>query len=344
MTSLTPTRRVLSRSRLLLLWLVAATVAIGGCGERQAAPADAKSGQTIAQVDGQDITVHQLNYRLRNVAGNQTGVDEKAATDAAARTLVDRELLVKRAMASKRDREPNVMVAIEETRKDILAAAYLEGVAAGAAPPTDAELLNYYDKHPLKYAKRKLYLVRQILTDNSVTRAEVEEFAKQSPTAEMLAAWLQSRGSKFMVTVHTWSVDQLPDTLAERLQNLRKGHAIMIAAQGGLSINYLVDVRDGPQTFEQAKDAIAKTLLAERRRALQDAEIERLRKEATITWFGEFKERQAAKPAATETPAGPDAANTPAATADTAPAEPAADQPKQDDANAKSLDEGIKGL
>lgn len=343
MTRPTRTRRGYPRSWLLPL-LVAATLVAGGCGKQETASTEAKSGQTVAQVDGQDITVHQLNYRLRNVAGRQTGVDEKAATDAAARTLVDRELLVKRALGSKRDREPNVMVAIEETRKDILAAAYLEGIAAGVAPPTDTELLDYYDKHPLKYAQRKLYLVRQILTDNSVTRADVEEFAKQSPTAEMLAAWLQSRGSKFLVTVHTWSVDQLPDTLAERLQNLRKGHAIMVAAPEGLSINYLVDVRDGPQTFEQAKEAIAKTLLDERRRAAQEAEIERLRKEATITWFGEFKERQAARSDATETPSTPDAAKGPAATAGTAPAEPAADQPKQDDANSKSFDEGIKGL
>lgn len=340
MTRLPRTRRGYPRSWLLPL-LVAATMSAGGCGKEEAAPAEAKSGQTVAQVDGQDITVHQLNYRLRNVLGNQPGVDEKGATDAAARHLVDRELLVKRAMASKRDREPNVMVAIEETRKDILAAAYLEGVAAGIAPPTDTELLDYYDKHPLKYAQRKLYLVRQILTDNSVTRADVEEFAKQSPTAEMLGAWLQSRGSKFLVTVHTWSVDQLPDTLAERLRNLRKGHAIMVAAPGGLSINYLVDVRDAPQTFEQAREAIAKTLLDERRRAMQEAEIERLRKEATITWFGEFKERQTATPPTTATPAATDAVQTPATTPDAAPT---ADQPQPKDANSENLDEGIKGL
>lgn len=337
------TRRGHPRSWLLPL-LAAAIIAVGGCGQQDASTAQGKSGQTVAQVDGQDITVHQLNYRLRNVVGTQQGVDERAAADAAARHLVDRELLVRRAMASKRDREPNVMVAIEETRKDILAAAYLEGVAAAVATPTDSELLDYYDKHPLKYAQRKLYLVRQILTDDSVTRADVEEFAKQSPTAEMLAAWLQSRGSKFLVTVHTWSVDQLPDPLAERLRNLRKGHAIMVAAQGGLSINYLVDVRDAPQTFEQAKEAIAKTLLDERRRALQDAEIGRLRSEATIAWFGDFKDRQAAGAQANNGAATTDAAQPSSATPDSPPETPAAAASDQDDADTESLDEGIKGL
>ncbi len=339
----TPPRRGYLRSWLPPL-LVLTVVLTGGCDKQDAQTTEIRNGQTVAQVDGQDITVHQLNYRLRNVLGGQQGVDEQAATDAAARHLVDRELLVKRAMAAKRDREPNVMVAIEETRKDILAAAYLEGIADGAAPPTDTELLDYYDKHPLKYAQRKLYLVRQILTDNSVTRGDVETFAKQSPTAEQLAAWLQSRGTKFLVTVHTWAVDQLPDTLGQRLQTLRKGHAIMVAAADGLSINYLVDVRDAPQTFEQAKEAIAKTLLDERRRALQEAEIERLRKEAAITWYGEFRERQTATAPAAETPAAPDATQAPAATSDAAPTEPAADPPNEDDASSKSLDEGIKGL
>lgn len=337
MTKHLPTRRQ-AMQRCLLPLLVVAAITLAGCGEQDTSAAQDKSGQTIAQVDGQDITVHQMNYRLRNVLGGQQGVDEQAATDAAARYLVDRELLVKRAMAAKRDREPNVMVAIEETRKDILAAAYLEGVAASAAPPTDAELLDYYDKHPLKYAQRKLYLVRQILTDNSVTRGDVETFARQSPTAEQLAAWLQSRGTKFLVTVHTWAVDQLPDTLGQRLQNLRKGHAIMVAAADGLSINYLVDVRDAPQTFEQAKEAIAKTLLGERRKALQDAEIARLRNEAAITWFGDFKDRQAVQAPAT------DAAQPAAPPPDAEPAKAAAEQAREADVNDNGLREGIKGL
>ncbi|MFZ5493670.1 MAG: EpsD family peptidyl-prolyl cis-trans isomerase [Pseudomonadota bacterium] len=326
-----------------LAWLAAAAIALAGCGTQDADTAEDRSGQTVARVDGQDITVHQLNYRLRMMLGGQTGVDERAAADAAARQLVERELLVKRAIATKRDREPPVMVAIEETRKDILAAAYLENVAAGAAAPTDKDLLDYYDAHPLKYAQRKVYLVRQILTDDSVTRADVEGFGEQSPTAEMLVTWLQGRGTKVLVTVHTWSMDQLPDALAERLQNLRKGHAIMMAAPGGrgLSINYLVDVNDSPQTFEQAREAIAKTLLDERRKAMQEAEMERLRGEATIAWFGEFKDRQAAAAPDTAQPAAQPAA-TDAAT--TEPAEATAEDATPPKANDESLDAGIRGL
>jgi EpsD family peptidyl-prolyl cis-trans isomerase len=339
MTSPRSTRRMHMRFW-PLAWLAAAAIALGGCDTQETGAAADKSGQTVAQVDGQDITVHQLNYRLRNVLGGQTEVDERAATDAAARHLVERELLVKRAIATKHDREPPVMVAIEETRKDILAAAYLESIAAGAAAPTDKELVDYYDAHPLKYSQRKVYLVRQILTDNSVSRADVEAFGKQSPTAETLAAWLQSRGTKFLVTVHTWSVDQLPDALAERLQNLRKGHAIMIAAADGLSINYLVDVRDAPQTFEQAREAIAQTLLEERRKALREGEIDRLRDEATIAWFGEFKDRQS-KPAPAGDAVQPSAQ--PGATAPV-PTPTPAEEVKSSQANDKSLDEGIKGL
>jgi EpsD family peptidyl-prolyl cis-trans isomerase len=295
---------------------------LGGCSGRGTNTAE-HDGQTIAQVDGQDITVHQLNYRLRSTAGTQPAGNERAAADAAARQLVDRELLVSRAIAAKRDRDSTVMLAMEETRRDILAAAYLDSVAAAAATPTAAELQDYYDKNPRKYAQRKVYLVRQILTDNSVTREQVEEVAKLSPTAEELVAWLHQRNAKILVTINTWSLDQLPDSLAERVQNLSKGHAIMMAAPMGLSINYLVDVRDAPETFEQAKDAIAKTLLEQRRKSLQEAELARLRSAATIAWHGEFKDRPAAQPAAA------------------APAAPIdIDKPADD----KSLDAGIKGL
>lgn len=335
MTTHLPTRRAPTH-RCLLPLLALAALTLAGCGAADNDESSTESSQAIAQVDGQDVTVHQLNYRLRNAFGAQQKPDEAAvrqATDAAARQLVDRALLVERAIATKRDRDPAVMLAIEETRQDILATAYMENIAAAAPAPTDGELLEYYNAHPAKYAKGRLYLVRQIVTDGSVSRADIEKVAQQSPTAEELVAWLHKRGTKVLVTIHSWSPDQMPDPLARRLETLEKGNAIMIAAGQGLAINYLIDVKDAPQTFEQAKASIARTLQEQRRRELIEAEMERLRAEADIAWLGEFRDRMEGQAEAADAEPGEEAGEEAKA-----PAADGADERKS------IIDEGIKGL
>lgn len=308
------------RRRLARVALSAAlAIGLAGCGNNGDAARGA--GQSVAQVDGQDVTVHQLNYRLRNLQA-PAGADQQAATRAAADQLVDRELLVKRALARKLDRDPAVMLAVEEMRRDILATAYLESIAAAAATPTDSELHAAYDASPGKYAQRKLFLVRQVQIDNSVTRADIEAFdkAEGKVTAKALVTWLQQRGARFTVTINTWPADQLPDDLTAKLEKLPKGNAIMIAAPNGLAVNFLVDVLDAPQTFEQAREGIAKTLLDKRQLELKETELAHLRSAATITWLGDFARD---KPAPADT------------------AKPSTADGKGDD---KTFTEGIKGL
>ena len=281
----------------------AALLGLAGCGANNYQARSTE--QTVAQVDNDVVTMHQLNYRLRNVGGEPAGVERQAQIHATAQQLVDRLLLVRRARAIKLDRDPAVMLALEETRRDILATAYLETIAAAATTPTTADLLAHYNANPGRHAKRKLFQVRQVHAGNSVTRADLEAFGREhgDATAETLVQWLQQRGARSRVTLQNWPADQLPPALAEQLDTLSKGGAIVIAAPAGCSVNFLVDVLESPQSFEQARRTIASTLLDQRRQALKEAEMARLRAAATITWHGEFENQQPVPPVTTD-PAG----------------------------------------
>ena len=272
----------------------ATLLGLAGCGANNYQARGA--GQTVAQVDNNVVTVHQLNYRLRTVRDAPAGVERTRQIKTAAEQLVDRELLAKRALAIKLDRDPAVLLALEETRRDILATAYLQTIAEAAATPTATELLAYYNAHTDRYAKRKLFQVRQVHAGNSVTRADLEAFGKEhrDTTAKALVKWLRQRGARFSITLQSWPADQLPPALAEQLDTLSSGHAIVITTPSGCSVNYLVDVVDAPENFEQARPTIAATLLDQRRQALKDAELARLRAAAAITWQGEFKNQKPA--------------------------------------------------
>jgi hypothetical protein len=198
---------------------------------------------------------------------------------------------------------------------------------AQATPPTDDEVRRYFDQNPLKYAQRKLFLMRQVATDNTVPREEIDAYGKGDVTAEFLFKGREERGDKVRVSIRTLASEQVPAPILERLQNLKPGQAIMVGSPTETTVSFLVEARDAPITLEQAKDSIREQLLGERRKAVADQEVKRLREQANIVWLGEFAEQ----------PPEPGAAATGAADA---AAPEAADQDAPDD----GVEAGLKGL
>lgn len=275
--------------------------ALSACGGGQDAATD-KAGQAVATVNGQDVTVHQLNYQLARMPGAAQAADPMAIKRQAADQLVTRQLLLERARAQKLDRDPAVMLALEEGRQQLLAQAYLERVVVQASAPTDDEVRKYFDEHPLKYAQRKLFLMRQVATDNTVPRAELEAYGKGDVTAEGLVKWLRERGAKVRVSIPTLASEQVPAQILERLQTLKPGQAIMIGSATESTVSFLVEARDAPLTLDQAREPIRQSLAAERRKVLAEQEVKHLREQAKIVWLGEFADQS---PAASVTETSP---------------------------------------
>lgn len=320
--------------RLVVTGALIAGLTACGSGQDEVADAD-KAGQAVATVNGEDVTVHQLNYLLARLPGAAQAPDPAALKRQAADQLVTRQLLLERAKAQKLDRDPSVMLALEESRQQLLAQAYLERVMAQAVAPTDDEVRKYYEEQPLKYAQRKLFLMRQVATDNTVPREELEAYGKGEVTAESLVKWLQERGAKVRVSIRTLASEQVPAAILERLQNLKPGQAIMVGSPTEATVSFLVEARDAPITLEQAKDSVRQTLLNERRQALGEQEVKHLREQADIKWLGEFAD-QPPTPAEGAVPA-PDAQPVPAAGG----GQDENDKEQDDD---DGMGQGLKGL
>ena len=85
--------------------LVSAMLLIGlaACGEKK--PASASSSQVVAIVDGQEITIHQVNNELAKTGGQQV---TKQLLDG----LVARQLLINAAKKDKLDTDPAVLAGL----------------------------------------------------------------------------------------------------------------------------------------------------------------------------------------------------------------------------------------
>jgi EpsD family peptidyl-prolyl cis-trans isomerase len=255
-----------------------------GC---ERAVADRASGaQLAAKVNGSEISIHQLRTPASAGAG-------PAPADAGAlEKVIDRELLVQRALVAKLDHDPLVAQSIENARRQILAQAYLErsvAASAGAGSSRD-EMRAFYNENPALFAERRIYRLRELhvsapaeMTD--VLRAE----AAKSRDLDEVAGWLRLRGAKYSADSLTQPAEQLPLSFLPQLARMKPGEIGVFATPLGASVIQLVHAEEAPLTEQQAAPLIEQFLAGRKRLETAAAEVRRLRELATIEYVGEFK-------------------------------------------------------
>ena len=134
---------------------------LAGCGSKET---EKPASQVAAKVNSGEISVHQLNYILSRTGAN-TGTPEAAPKirREVLDRLVDQELAVEQAVEKKLDRSPEVLMAIENSRREILARAYIEQITAATPKPTADEAKTYYAEHPQLFAERRIYNIQEIV-------------------------------------------------------------------------------------------------------------------------------------------------------------------------------------
>lgn len=287
------------KALLALLGLLAAGV-LAGCGGK-AEPA--KPGQALVNVNGEEITVLQLNEELQR-AGVPAARQEQARGQLL-QALVDRELVEHAALQEKLDRDPKVIAAIERARALIVAQVYMQKRLANAARPTPAEVEAYYKAHPEFFDKRKQFTLDQLVIAASDMTPEVRAAADSARSLEEVAVWLDARGVKFGRTQVTRSTADLAPELSKKLLSMSKGQLFSDKAGERVMLLSIAAVREAPMPLPIAAPQITRYLTTRKHKELAAAEIERLRKGAKIEYLnGELAAGARAAPASMTTPRG----------------------------------------
>lgn len=292
-------------NKLYVSLLVAALVV--GCGDKkeEAAGGEKSASQVAAKVNGTELTVHQVNYALQRVP-NLTPEQSKAASLQVVRNLVDQELLAQKAMEEKLDRDPMVLQALDATRRQILAEAYMSRKLGTPAEPGDAEVTEYFNQHPELFSKRKIYRLQEInikapQDKHDAIRAQLGA----SNNLNDFVNWLKAQNLENKVGQGVKPAEQLPMQLLPQLSQMPDGQAMVVNAPDGLLVVVLADSQMQPVTSEQAKPAIVRLLQTQARQKAAKAELDSIKAAAKVEYVGEFVEagKEAAAPANAPAPA-----------------------------------------
>lgn len=288
-------RRQAVSSRLVLTLLMAA-VGLAACGDKEK-----KSGQALASVGGEEVTISQLNEELQR-SGAPPAQHEQAKKQLL-ESLIDRQLLLNEAVKEKIDRDPNVVQGIERAKALIIAQAYMQKHIGTVAKPSAAEVQDYFTKNPIFFSQRKQLEMRQLVLATSDISDELKATMDSAKSLEEVAGWLDSHKVKYARAQQVRSTTELPPELTTKLLAMPKGQLFVIKEGERSVLVTITDTRDAPVTLEQAAPQIEQLLFAQRNKAAGTAELARLRAAAKIEYLNKEVAPKAAPAAAPAAPA-----------------------------------------
>lgn len=311
-------------NRILLLVLLP-SIFLTACGDKK----EGGATQVAAKVNGDEISVHQINYAMARLGNIPKGKEDEASKQVL-KGLVDQQILVKQAIDTKLDRNPNVLQAIEASKRQILAQASLEQLVQQLTKPTDSEIHDYYVKSPELFSNRRIYKFAEISMAGTAKVDKVKQLLTGTKSLDEFAKKLNNENIAFKGASAVKAAEELPIVLLPKFSKMAKGEVAIIPTGDNLSVLQLQDFKEQPLTEEQAKPVIGKFLLEQKRKTLVDAEMKKLRDAAKIEYLGAYADAGKAQQDS--------AATQPAPTANTA--EPG----KTDAAKDSHVEKGLSGL
>ncbi len=288
-----PVRRA---TRWLAVGALAGAALLAGCGEKKEF-----AGPLAARVNGDEITVQQVDLILQQQPGLRPEQAQAAGRQVVQR-LIDQQLALEQAKADKLDREPQVRQQLQMAHDEVLARAYLEKVGAAAPKPTPQEIQKYYDDKPALFSQRRIYNLQEIAIEAKPDQvAALRERLTASKNVGEFVDYLKTNDYHFAVSQAVRAAEQLPLSSLDAFARMNDGQAMIVPAANGAQVIVLAGSRSQPVSEEQARPAIERFILNDRRLKLAQDKLKSLRADAKIEVLGSF--------AAASAPAGvPEAA------------------------------------
>ena len=282
-----------SKSRFILIqpaqkMACVATLAIllAGCGKH------APTGQTVATVNGTNITQSELNIELS--AAGLNGSSPADARNKVLQAMIDRTLVVQQAKKDGVDKTPEFVLIDKRAHDILLAQRAVQTESAGwQTPPTESEINDYLDKHPALSSGRAMLTIDQVKFAAPGSAAEAKAFGP-AKTMDQLIAVLQAQGKAFEHGQVTVDSAQVPDDMLARIRKTTGGEPLLII-QGPVAIaNVLASEKASTASSADAADLARKRLTVERTQASLRQREASLRQAAQIQYAAGFAPKAAA--------------------------------------------------
>lgn len=238
--------------------------------------------ELAARVNGDEITVHQLNEQLAQLdlpAEGDLGAARKQLLD----TLIDEQLLVQKAIAGGLDKELATRSAIERARRQLLARAAIEDFS-GDSGISAKETRAFYLANPDLYGKRRIYTFRRFLLEDRKLNGAVKAKLGSAKSAADVAEIFKGSGITYNQLTEVRTAESLPAEILLQAAHMAPGDILLFAKGSRPVLMQLAGSVAEPIALEAAIPSIRAYLADAKRQQTAERLVKDLRRSAKIEY------------------------------------------------------------
>lgn len=267
-----------------LVYILIAAV-LSSCASKDS---DTNPSQVLARVNGDEITVFQLNEELHKVSikdGNGDEVKRKMLSG-----MIDRQLLVQEAIKLNLDRTPEVVDAVSSAKSQIYAQAYLNKKLGKLPPATEEEIQQFITDHPEIFIHRKVITTEDIIFESQPTKIDLTELESNATNLDQLKAILSAKKVEFSIANSKFSTDMLSKDVLQKLSNVKTGDLLFAHDDAKVVVKSVTNIEDIPMPNMQSIELATQYVNQKKQKSFITDEITRLKKLSKIDVFDEHPE------------------------------------------------------
>ncbi|PPD12394.1 EpsD family peptidyl-prolyl cis-trans isomerase [Methylophilus sp.] len=250
---------------------------ISGCSDSDGV---LKTGQVIAKVNGDEITVHQVNTEIKRM--QVPVVNPQLVAKNVLTSLIDRQLLVQEAIKLNLDRTPEVVQLVDTARAQIYAQAYLARKVSALSIASDSEVSTFINEHPEVFSRRKVFTTEDFIFANDTKKIDFEVLQTLVTNVEQLKEWLKTNQISYEIAEENIPTEAMPKEIMPLIDQIKVGDLLFMHDDIKVVVRSVINISDVPLQPVQAKNMATKAVNERKRQQMILDEVQRLKKLAKI--------------------------------------------------------------
>ena len=266
----------------LLIALIVPTLVLASC-KREA------TGQVMAVVNGEAITLSELNTELKRAAGGSLA-DKATLRKAALETLINRKLLAQQAKQRGLDNSPEYLMEQRAASENLLVAMLGQQMIQKLPTPTNTALTQFLARNPQFGAARAVYQLDQLTFGRPSDMAVMEKF-RDDHSVDAVAARLTSLNMPFQRQRLTMDSVAAPPAFFAELVGLPEGEPLLTASSDRLIATAIVGRTAQPLSIEAARVLATEVLQRQAVERIAQDQLKQARGTAKISYQTGFENK-----------------------------------------------------
>lgn len=228
----------------LLAISVVALLLLGGC-QRKA------EGQTVAVVNGAEITIPELNFALQQARVPESA-DKNAVRSQLLQQLIDRRLVAQQAQKEDIDKSPEFLNRQRQATEELLIKMLASRRMNSQPLPSDREVSAFIESNPQMFANREIWIVDQVLYSPPKSAAFETEI-RDTKSIDGIVSVLDKYKVRFARQKNRLDTAAIPASIYKQLSGLPADEPFIIPAADKAIANSIVSREAVPLTGDKAK-------------------------------------------------------------------------------------------